>query len=101
MCILDNAIKYTYKGFVEISSKHNKEYVEIIITDSGRGMDEEEIERLLLPFEQGEIVYNRDYEGLGLGLTIAYRLIQILGGKLEMQSEINKGTSVKISFPFN
>lgn len=101
MCILDNAIKYTYKGFVEISSKHNKEFVEIIITDSGRGMDEEEIERLLLPFEQGEIVYNRDYEGLGLGLTIAYRLIQILGGKLEMQSEINKGTSVKISFPFN
>lgn len=101
LCILDNAIKYTYKGFVEVSSKRTHEYVIIAIKDSGRGMDKEEMERLLQPFEQGEIVYNRDYEGLGLGLTIAYRLIQILGGKLEMESEVNKGTEVKIYFPIN
>lgn len=99
MCILDNAIKYTKKGFVEVASKHSFNQVEIIITDTGRGMEQDEISRLLLPFEQGEIVYNRDYEGLGLGLTIAYRLIQILGGKLTMKSELNVGTSVKISFP--
>lgn len=100
-CILDNAIKYTYKGFVEITSVHTEDYVEISIEDSGRGLDQEEIERLIQPFEQGEIVYNRDYEGLGLGLTIAYRLIKILGGNLEMKSEINKGTVVKISFPIH
>lgn len=99
MCILDNAVKYTKKGYVEMASRHVNDFVEIIITDTGRGMDQEEISRLLLPFEQGEIVYNRDYEGLGLGLTIAYRLIQILGGRLEMKSELNVGTSVKISFP--
>jgi signal transduction histidine kinase len=98
MCILDNAVKYTKKGYVEIASKHVSGSVEIFITDTGRGMDQDEISRLLQPFEQGEIVYNRDYEGLGLGLTIAYRLIQILGGKLEMKSELNVGTVVKIAF---
>jgi len=101
LCILDNAIKYTDKGCVEITSEHIDDYVVISISDTGRGMEQEEIERLLLPFEQGEIVYNRDYEGLGLGLTIAYRLIQILGGKLEFQSEIKKGTTVKLYFPLN
>lgn len=101
LCILDNAIKYTYKGFVEVSSKSTHEYVIISIKDSGRGIDKEEMERLLQPFEQGEIVYNRDYEGLGLGLTIAYRLIQILGGKLEMDSQVNVGTEVKIYFPIH
>lgn len=98
-CLLDNAVKYTDKGFVEITSKHTAGFVEITISDSGRGMDQDEITRLLQPFEQGEIVYNRDYEGLGLGLTIAYRLTQILGGKLEMKSELNVGTNIKISFP--
>lgn len=100
-CILDNAIKYTYKGFVEVSSAHTGDYVIISIKDSGRGIEKDEITRLLQPFEQGEIVYNRDYEGLGLGLTIAYRLIQILGGKIELNSEINAGTEVKIYFPVN
>ena len=99
MCILENAVKYTKKGFVELASKHTFNSIEIIISDSGRGMEQQEISRLLQPFEQGEIVYNRDYEGLGLGLTIAYRLIQILGGKLEMKSELNVGTTVRISFP--
>jgi len=101
MCILDNAIKYTYKGFVEVSSEVSSDYVAIVITDSGRGIDQEEIERLLQPFEQGEIVYNRDYEGLGLGLTIAYRLVQILGGKLQMESEVDKGTKVRILVPIH
>lgn len=101
MCILDNAIKYTYKGFVEVASRLSEDYVVITVTDSGRGIAQEEVERLLQPFEQGEIVYNRDYEGLGLGLTIAYRLIQILGGKLEMESKVNKGTKVTVSIPIH
>jgi signal transduction histidine kinase len=54
---------------------------------------------MLEPFAQEEEGYERNYEGAGLGLTIAYKLTQMMGGKFEIQSGKNKGTNIMLSFP--
>jgi signal transduction histidine kinase len=97
--LIDNAIKYTLKGFVALSSKVEGRNVVISITDSGIGFDKSHTERLLTPFTQEVEGYSRPYEGMGLGLTVAYKLTKLLGGKFEINSEKNHGTEVKIIFP--
>jgi len=97
--LIDNSIKYTSKGYVSISTKEIDNNVCIYITDTGIGFDKSQTERLLAPFTQEVEGYTRPYEGVGLGLTVAYKLTKLLGGNFEISSEKNKGTEVKISFP--
>lgn len=97
--LIDNAIKYTKEGFVYIGSKSSDDKVIIIISDSGIGIAKNQIERLLAPFTQEVEGYTRPYEGVGLGLTVAYKLTKLLGGEFEIISEKNNGTEIKISFP--
>lgn len=97
--LIDNSIKYTSQGYVSISTKEIDNNVCIYITDTGIGFDKSQTERLLAPFTQEVEGYTRPYEGVGLGLTVAYKLTKLLGGNFEISSEKNKGTEVKISFP--
>lgn len=97
--LIDNSIKYTSRGYVSISTKEIGNNVAIYITDTGIGFDKSQTERLLAPFTQEVEGYSRPYEGVGLGLTVAYKLTKLLGGNFEISSEKNKGTEVKISFP--
>ncbi len=97
--LIENALKYTDYGEVSIQSKTVENNVEIIISDTGKGIEEKDIKKLLEPFVQEEDAYVRKYEGAGLGLTIAYKLTNILGGKFNIQSEKNKGTNVILTFP--
>ena len=62
-------------------------------------MEAKIITRLLEPFAQEEEGYTRNFQGAGLGLTIAYRFTKALGGKFEINSEKGKGTTVTLSFP--
>lgn len=97
--LIDNAIKYTINGFVALSTREVDNNVVISISDSGIGFDKSQTDRLLTPFAQEVEGYTRPYEGVGLGLTVAYKLTKLLGGNFEISSEKNKGTEVKISFP--
>jgi len=97
--LIDNSIKYTKEGFVYIGSKLRDDKVIIIISDSGIGIAKNQIERLLAPFTQEVEGYTRPYEGVGLGLTVAYKLTKLLGGGFEIISEKNSGTEIKIIFP--
>ncbi|MCL5029973.1 MAG: ATP-binding protein, partial [Bacteroidetes bacterium] len=97
--LIENALKYTDYGEVSIQSKTVDNNVEIIISDTGKGIEEKDIKKLLEPFVQEEDAYIRRYEGAGLGLTIAYKLTNILGGKFDIQSVKNKGTDVILTFP--
>ncbi len=97
--LIDNAIKYTAQGYVYLGSKIRDNKIEIIIADSGIGIDNSQIERILQPFSQEIEGYARPYEGVGLGLTIAYRLTKLMGGEFIIQSQKNKGTEIIISFP--
>lgn len=99
--LVDNAIKYTTSGEVRLVSRIIDERVEIIIADTGVGIEQAQIERLLKPFTQEVEGYTRPYEGAGLGLTIAYKLTELMGGKFEIDSQKNAGTTITILFPLS
>lgn len=100
MEIVDNAIKFTTEGKIELVTKVNTQNeVEIKVFDTGEGIDESKIKKMLEPFQQEEEFYTRSTEGSGLGLTIAQKLTAVLGGRLNIESKKQKGTIVSISFP--
>jgi PAS domain S-box-containing protein len=101
--IFDNAVKFTNKGAITlsaqiISSEQNK-YVEIKIIDTGIGIAAEKIEHIFNAFTQADEGLTRSYEGVGLGLTIAKRIVELLEGNLLVTSEVDKGSEFVIKFP--
>lgn len=98
--IVDNAIKFTKKGRIKIESKLNKNCcAEFRVIDTGDGIEKNKIIKMLEPFEKEEEFYTRSYEGSGLGLTIVNKLVKILNGTLNIESDKNKGTIVTVTFP--
>lgn len=99
--LIENAIKYNKpNGIVLLRTEKLQNYVRIEIKDTGIGIDEDKLNQILEPFAQDEEEgYTRKYEGAGLGLTIAFRLTQLLGGKFKVESEIGKGTTISLTFP--
>jgi len=97
--LIDNSVKYTDRGSITVSSLKIEDEIKIIISDTGYGMDATHIYRLLEPFAQEEEGYTRNYQGAGLGLTIAYRFTQALGGSFDIKSEKGKGTTITLTFP--
>jgi signal transduction histidine kinase/PAS domain-containing protein len=96
--LVDNSIKYTHYGNVAIRTYQQNEKVYIAITDTGEGMNQHEIHELIQPFSQEEDAFTRKYQGMGLGLTVAYRLTKLMGGDVEIISQKSVGTKVIISF---
>ncbi|MBK7104402.1 MAG: PAS domain-containing protein [Ignavibacteriae bacterium] len=99
--IVDNAIKFSNeKGRIIIATSEKQERGKINITDFGVGIESNNLKRILHIFEQSEDVgYTRKYEGAGLGLSLANKLISYMKGELKITSELTKGTSVKIILP--
>ena len=97
--LLSNAIKFTNTdGLVNISiekvSDSAKEIgVKFSIKDSGKGIAEDKIDTIFEAFSQESVSTNREFGGTGLGLTISRQFVEVMGGKLEIASEINKGTT--------
>lgn len=103
--ILSNAVKFTEKGFVQItctkmSGTDKKDLVMIEVVDTGIGMDDNFKERLFQKFAQEDENSSRHYGGTGLGLSICKELIELMGGKIDVQSVKDKGTTVQLLLPF-
>ncbi len=96
--LISNAIKFTSEGSIQINVTH-KDALQFEIKDSGRGIDKEDIERIFQPFTQVNNRLNRSFEGVGLGLTITHKIVDAMGGKIEVDSERDKGTTVHVSIP--
>ena len=95
--LLDNAIKYTSKGVVGVHAAvkdKNETSVKFLIkvTDTGIGLADENIQTLFQPFSQADASLSRKYEGTGLGLTIAKKVIEVLGGDLIVESKPGLGS---------
>ncbi len=101
--IIDNAIKYTEKGGVTVKIKKPiSKKVQIIISDTGVGMTEEDIDSLFDIFTRGSVKTSLTTEGIGLGLYIAKRFIEIQKGKIWAESEgKGKGSTFYIELPIN
>jgi signal transduction histidine kinase len=98
--ITDNAIKFTDHGKVQIKSFKRDDKIVISVQDTGIGMKQNLIDRLIQPFvQEDEDGLTREYEGAGLGLTIAYKYVKLMGGELNIESKKNVGTLVEILLP--
>jgi two-component system, sensor histidine kinase len=101
--LLDNSVKFTNCGHITITTnlinRNSKINIEILIEDSGIGINCEEVHNVFIPFRQLSEGIDRKYDGLGIGLTITEKLVKKLNGEIIINSEINSGTSVLIVFP--
>ena len=98
MNLIGNALKFTKNGRVEVIAKLLKKEDEDVklyfeVKDNGIGITEEQQKNIFDSFEQGSIQINREYGGTGLGLTIVKSLLGLFGAKIELESEVGKGTS--------
>jgi len=100
--LLSNAIKFTLTGKkielnISYDDKNQKLFVEV--TDEGIGISKDKLDTIFQAFTQADNSTTRKYGGTGLGLTISYRLIQLLGGELKVESELNKGSRFYFEIP--
>ena len=98
--LLSNAVKFTSKGgSVRASIIARDGGVAIEVRDSGIGIAEADLERVLEPFVQLESSINRTYEGTGLGLPLVKSIADLHGGTFELGSSLSQGTTATIWFP--
>jgi len=99
--LIKNAIKFTEKGFIEFGYKKNEHFLEFFIKDTGTGILPEQKEIIFERFRQGSESLTRNYEGSGLGLSISKAYIELLGGKIWVESESGKGSVFYFTIPNN
>ncbi len=103
--LIDNAIKFTQEGFVEFGYKiireHNEQRIQFYVKDSGIGISPEFTGMIFTRFRQIQESHTRDFGGTGLGLSISKKLVELLGGKLEVNSTPHQGSNFYFSIPYN
>lgn len=100
--ILSNAVKFTNaNGIIDIDVKKKEENIIIDIKDNGIGIPADKIKNLFKPFSQVENIMTRTHQGTGLGLALVKRLMEMHHGSVQLKSEENRGTDVKLVFPIN
>jgi signal transduction histidine kinase/CheY-like chemotaxis protein len=94
--LIGNAIKFTERGFVRVEAatqeREGAVLVRLTVQDSGIGIEQEQLERIFLPFEQADFGVTRKYGGSGLGLAICHRLADAMQGRIEVTSAPEQGT---------
>lgn len=106
MNLLSNALKFTPSGGkIKVEIRENSRtngftYLEFIVKDSGIGMSGEFLNKIFLPFEQETPGGARNNVGSGLGLSIVYNLVQLMGGSIQVKSQKQEGTTFTVTLPF-
>lgn len=99
--LVGNAIKFTPKGFIEVSAEEKEGKLLISVADSGIGIDEEKQASIFLEFSQADASISRTYNGSGLGLSISKKLVELHGGELSVQSVSGEGSVFSFSIPLS
>ena len=95
--LLSNAIKFTENGGVSLTTDYNNGVLKLIVEDTGTGMTEEEQQRVFVAFERLSNAAAKD--GFGLGLSIVQRIVSMLGGTIQLESEKGKGSRFTVKIP--
>jgi CheY-like chemotaxis protein/anti-sigma regulatory factor (Ser/Thr protein kinase) len=103
--LLSNAVKFTHEGRVGVSVSPafvRDEAVDLLfeVSDSGIGIPADKLEAIFSPFTQADGSTTRRYGGTGLGLAIASQLVEAMGGKLSVDSELGRGSRFQFILPF-
>ncbi|MDD3037333.1 ATP-binding protein [Bacteroides sp.] len=93
---LSNAIKNTERGSITLGLKHEGDWLNLFVSDTGCGISEEKLPRIFTRFEK----LNDFVQGTGLGLSICKSIVERLGGKIEVTSELGKGSTFSLYLPY-
>jgi PAS domain S-box-containing protein len=95
--LVGNAVKFTNEGGIGIVVGPDGDRIRFSVNDSGKGIPESELDLIMQPFMQSS---NTDHEGgTGLGLTISHRFIEMMGGRLEVESRVDVGSTFTFALP--
>ncbi|MBW2433904.1 MAG: HAMP domain-containing histidine kinase, partial [Deltaproteobacteria bacterium] len=99
--VLNNAIKYSQPDSapIQISAKTDESYVVVRIRDFGIGIPEEDLAHIFEPFYRVDKSRTKDTGGYGLGLSLCKTIMEAHGGKIEVHSTLQEGTTVSLYFP--
>ena len=99
--LITNALKFTNKGFVEIGFITRDNCIQFFVKDTGIGIASDNFLAIFDRFRQVEINQTRNYGGNGLGLAISKNLVEIMGGRIWVESELGKGSIFNFTLPYN
>ncbi len=97
--LINNAVKFTDKGCIRVSTALDKDRVKVSVTDTGCGMPAKELPKVFEKFEQLSNAQERKSGGTGLGLSIAKEIVVHHGGDIRVESELGRGTSFYFTLP--
>jgi len=99
--LVKNAIKFTQQGSIEFGYQLKAAELEFFVRDTGLGVPEDQIDFIFERFRQGNETLSKEYEGSGLGLSISKAYIELLGGRIWVESEVDKGSTFYFTLPYN
>jgi len=99
--LVGNATKFSHTGSIEFGYEKKGKYLEFFIKDSGVGIADDKKELIFTRFRQGSESLTRNYEGAGLGLSISKAYVEMLGGKIWVESELGNGSTFYFTIPYN
>ena len=99
--LFKNAVKFIHHGEIEFGSEISKDIntIRLFVRDNGIGIEEEKIKIIFNLFRQANESFSRPYDGLGIGLTIAKQLVNIMGGTIEVESKVGQGSIFSFTIP--
>ena len=95
--LLSNAVKFTETGTISLNARYNEGKLLLEVKDTGIGMSKDALSRIFRPFERLGSV--RNAEGFGLGLPITKGLVNLLGGTIDVTSDIDRGSTFRVTLP--
>ena len=99
--LVGNAIKFTHKGYITLTTENKGDLLFISIADTGIGIPEDKLEVIFNSFEQADGSTQREYGGTGLGLSVTKQLVELHGGTISATSEKGKGSIFSFSLPIS
>ena len=99
--LIGNALKFTNAGSIVLGISKNGNYLEFSVTDTGIGISKNKQQVIFERFNQADVSNTRQFEGSGLGLSIAKAYVEMLGGKIWVESEEGKGSTFYFTIPYN
>lgn len=102
--LISNAVKFTERGFIRVEARNSPQSggasgIELSVHDSGIGIARSFRERLFQPFSQADLSTTREFGGTGLGLSIIKRLVEMMDGKISVESELGMGSRFIVMLP--
>jgi signal transduction histidine kinase len=97
--LVENALKFTPQGQVLVACEAHDAEVALVVSDTGIGIREEDLDKVFQPFQQADSSYARKYEGVGLGLFTCKKIVELLGGHIEVESKPHEGTRFVVTVP--